>query len=97
MNDKAYNFENVNINTALNTEDLAYALMASYAALAAMVVGDSEERQKMLYGMFDRLLEQNKDSTCPTEIAAIAQCAQFAIRKATEASAFRTTKDPSDS
>ncbi|EOC0702319.1 hypothetical protein ACIU3Q_005506 [Salmonella enterica subsp. enterica serovar Kokomlemle] len=97
MNDKTYNFEKVNINTALNPEDLAYALMASYAVLATMVVGDSEEKQEMLYGLFDKLIEQNQDSTCPTEIAAIAQYAQFAIRKATEASAFRATKDPSDS
>ncbi|EEM1821177.1 hypothetical protein GKA92_24000 [Salmonella enterica subsp. enterica] len=94
---QVYDFENVDTGVVLKPDDLSHALMASYAVLASVVVGDQVDKQNLLYRNFDRLLELNKESTCITEIAAIAKCAQFAIRKANEPSCLRTTKDPSAS
>ncbi|WP_163351205.1 hypothetical protein [Klebsiella aerogenes] len=74
-----FKFETINTDVPSNPEDVGYALIGAFAALASTVVGDDQEKQAELFHKMDKALEYNKETTSYIELARIAQITKAAL------------------
>jgi hypothetical protein len=74
-----YKFESVDTTKPTNPDEVAYALMAGYLALASTVVGKDNAKQHELFRKLDQALEQNEGASCYTELARLAQITKFSL------------------
>jgi hypothetical protein len=74
-----YKFETVDTNSPSNPEEVAYAVMAAFGALASTVVGKDQEKQAELFRKLDQALAFNEGASCYTELARLAQVTKFSL------------------
>ncbi|EJF22557.1 hypothetical protein WYG_2562 [Citrobacter sp. A1] len=74
-----YKFEAVDTSTPPNAEDLAYALMSAFGALASTVVGKDTEKQAELFSKLDQALAHNQGASSYIELARICQATKFSL------------------
>lgn len=74
-----YKFEDVDTSTPPNAEDISYALMSAFGALASTVVGGDKEKQAELFRKLDQALAHNKGASSYIELARIAQVTKFSL------------------
>ena len=78
MNNK-YDFESVDTSGPSNADDVAYALIGAFGALASLVVGESEQKKSELFSKLDKALKNNEGATSYIELARIAQSIKFSL------------------
>lgn len=74
-----YKFETVDTSTPPNAEDLAYALISAFGALASTVVGKDEGKQGELFSKLDQALAHNEGASSYVELARLAQATKFSL------------------
>ena len=74
-----YKFEDVDTSTSPNAEDVAYALIGAFGALASTVVGENKENQAELFRKLDQALAHNEGASSYIELARIAQVTKFSL------------------
>ncbi|HEP1896334.1 TPA: hypothetical protein VCC33_002118 [Kluyvera cryocrescens] len=74
-----YKFEDVDTSTSPNAEDVAYALIGAFGALASTVVGENKEKQAELFRKLDQALAHNEGASSYIELARIAQVTKFSL------------------
>lgn len=74
-----YKFEDVDTSTSPNAEDVAYALIGAFGALASTVVGEDKEKQAELFRKLDQALAHNEGASSYIELARIAQVTKFSL------------------
>lgn len=74
-----YKFEDVDTSNPPNPEELAYALMSAFGALASTVVGKDEGKQAELFSKLDQALSYNEGATSYVELARLAQITKFSL------------------
>lgn len=74
-----YKFEDVDTSSSPNAEDIAYALIAAFGALASTVVGEDKEKQAELFRKLDQALTHNEGASSYIELARIAQATKFSL------------------
>lgn len=73
-----YEFEKYT-GITLIPENMAYATPALFAILAALIIGDDEEKQNKLYELIDKAIKMNEGNPSETQIAIAGQFAKMAI------------------
>lgn len=74
-----YKFEDIDTSTPSNAEELAYALMSAFGALASTIVGKDEVKQAELFSKLDQALTYNEGATSYVELARLAQITKFSL------------------
>ncbi|EGR6730060.1 hypothetical protein I7877_001132 [Salmonella enterica] len=74
-----YKFETIDTSSSGNAEDVAFALISAFGALASTVVGNDEEKQAELFRKFDQALADNEGATSYVELASISKITKFAL------------------
>lgn len=74
-----YKFETVDTSTPPNAEDVAYALMSAFGALASTIVGKDEEKQAELFSNLDKALAHNEGASSYVELARLAKATKFSL------------------